>query len=197
VSPASSLAARAAAAAFFPRAPPAGALPAPPPLPPLRAQAAAFALTLLGMGAIAGAHYTPAVARSGLGLAFGSLAATAALVFAAPASPLAQPRNVLGGHAVSAAIGVAARVLIADSRVPGAVPLALAVAVAGAVAAMGALGVQHPAGGGTAYLAVASADAAALGWLFVPSVVLGAAALVAVALLGNLAGRAYPVTRSW
>ncbi len=36
------------------------------------------------------------------------LAASAALVFAAPALPLAQPRSIVGGHLLSAALGLAA-----------------------------------------------------------------------------------------
>ena len=166
---------------------------APPPLPPLKETAAVTLLSLLGVGAIAGLHFSlPALRASGLGLAFGSLAATAALIFAAPAAPLAQPRNVIGGHLVSALIGVAARRVIADTGAPGALPAAVAAAVALSVGAMGALGVQHPAGGGTAFLAVAEGSVAAMGWLFVPSVVLGAGVLVGVCLLGNLVGRPYP-----
>ena len=145
------------------------------------------------MGALAGLHYSvPSLQRAGLGLAYASLAATAALLFAAPASPLAQPRNVIGSHLLCAAIGVGARVLLAGSGLPGALPAAVALAVALSVGAMDALGVQHPAGGGTAFLAVASAEAAALGWLLVPCVALGAGVLVGVALLGNLVGRPYP-----
>jgi CBS-domain-containing membrane protein len=40
------------------------------------------------------------------GLLIGSFGATAVLVYGAIRSPLAQPRNVLGGHIVSAFIGV-------------------------------------------------------------------------------------------
>jgi CBS-domain-containing membrane protein len=163
-----------------------------PPLPPLAESLTAAALTLLGMGALAGLQYSTALPRSGLGLAFASLAASAALLYAAPAAPLAQPRNVLGSHLVCAVIGVGVRELLAGSGLPGALPAAVALAVALSVGAMAALGVQHPAGGGTAFLAVASPEAAALGWLLVPSVVLGAGVLVGVALLGNLVGRPYP-----
>ena len=163
-----------------------------PPLPPCTESLTAGGLALLGMGLLTGLHYSTPLQRSGLGLAFGSLAASAALMYAAPAAPLAQPRNVIGGHVVSAAIGVAMRVLVADSGAPGALPAAAALAVGLAVAAMAACGVQHPAGGGTAFLAVASPDAVAMGWLFLPSIALGAGILVAVALVGNFLGRPYP-----
>ena len=42
----------------------------------------------------------------GQGLLIGSFGATAVLVYGAIRSPLAQPRNVLGGHVISALIGV-------------------------------------------------------------------------------------------
>ena len=168
---------------------PAGA----PPLPSLAEHARTALLASLGMAFISFVHYSPSALASGVGTAFGSLAATAALLYAAPKSPLTQPRNAVGGHFLSAVIGVGARVLIADSGAPGALPGAAVAAVVLSLLAMGACGVQHPAGGGTAFIAVTSAPAAALGWLFVPSVVIGAAMLVAVALLGNLVGRPYPL----
>ena len=98
---------------------------------------------------------------------------------------------MVGGHALSAAIGVGARLLIADSGAPFAVPAAIAVATGLSVAAMGALGCQHPAGGGTAFIAVAGgAEVAALGWRFVPSAALGGAAIVAVAVFASAAAAA-------
>ena len=151
-------------------------------------------LTLLGMGVISGLSFSSsAVASSGLVLSFGSLGATAALVYSAPASPLAQPRNVLGSHLVCSVIGVGVRLAVLGRGLSGDLPAAVALSVALSVAAMALLGVQHPAGGGTAFLAVASADIAQMGWLFVPSIVLGAAILVAVAWLGSAVGRPYPV----
>lgn len=41
-----------------------------------------------------------------LPLLIGSFGALAVLAFGAPQSPLAQPRNLLGGHVVSALVGV-------------------------------------------------------------------------------------------
>ena len=181
------------APALQPPAPPAQR-PRPPPLPPLLESCTAGALTLLGMGILCGLHYSlPELQRAGLGLAFGSLAASAALLYAAPAAPLAQPRNVVLSHLLCATIGVGARLALADSALPGAVPAAAATAVALSVGAMAALGVQHPAGGGTAFLAVTSPEVAALGWLFVPSITLGGAVVVGVALRGNLISRPYPL----
>lgn len=93
---------------------------------------------------------------------------------------------------MSAIIGVAAHKLIVNPGTPGSLPGAIAVAVSLSVGLMGLLGVQHPAGGGTAYLAVASPEVAVLGWLFIPYVVAGATILCCIALLGRLVGRPYP-----
>ena len=54
----------------------------------------------------------------------GSFGATAVLIYGATNSPLAQPRNLVGGHLISAIIGVAIHKLI-----PGEVWLSSALAV--------------------------------------------------------------------
>ncbi len=112
----------------------------------------------------------------------GSFGASAVLVYGAVRSPLAQPRNLVGGHVISAAIGVAAHQLL------GAAPwLAAAAAVATAIAAMHATRTLHPPGGATALIAVIGGDQIhALGYLYVLAPVgLGAALLLLVALLVN------------
>src|SRR5262245_52132446 len=43
--------------------------------------------------------------------------ASCVLVFALPRSPLANPRNVIGGHVISAAIGLAVLTLIGASAI--------------------------------------------------------------------------------
>jgi CBS-domain-containing membrane protein len=48
------------------------------------------------------------VDRLRLGLLIGSFGTTAVLVYGAVRSPLAQPRNVLGGHVLSALVGACA-----------------------------------------------------------------------------------------
>jgi len=163
---------------------------------------ASGALTLLGMGVLAGIQYSAGARTAGLEMLIGSFAATAVLVYAAPASPLAQPRNVIGGHALSAVLGVAARVVIADSARAGAEPAAAALAVALSVYAMAAAGVTHPPGGATALIAILGGDAVRnLGWWYVLDVLLGASILTAIAIAGNCALhfwmplRAYP--KNW
>jgi CBS domain-containing membrane protein len=76
------------------------------------------------------------------------LGASAVLVYAVPASPLAQPWSVIGGNTLSALIGVACASWIADPA------LAASVAVAGAIGTMFAARCLHPPGGAMALLAV-------------------------------------------
>ncbi|RLC01251.1 MAG: HPP family protein [Deltaproteobacteria bacterium] len=83
----------------------------------------------------------------------GSFGASAVLVYGAIRSPLAQPRNLIGGHVISAVIGVAAYKLFS-----GHMALASAIAVATAIAIMHATKTLHPPGGATALIAVIGSD---------------------------------------
>lgn len=122
------------------------------------------------------------VDRLGQGLLIGSFGATAVLVYGAVRSPLAQPRNVLGGHVISAVIGVCAYQVFGD-----AVWLSAAVAVSTAIAAMHVTKTLHPPGGATALIAVIGGDSVhSLGYMYaLLPVGFGAAVLLAVAVLVN------------
>lgn len=76
------------------------------------------------------------------------LGASAVLVFAVPASPLAQPWPVVGGNTVSAIMGLVASLLIPDPA------LAAALAVGSAIAMMFTTRSLHPPGGAMALLVV-------------------------------------------
>lgn len=126
------------------------------------------------------------------GLLLGSFGASAMLVFGAPHAPFAQPRNVIGGHIVSALAGVLVQ------QYAGAEPwLASALAVALAVAAMHVTATLHPPGGATALLAVVgSPELKSFGFEFVLYPVgVSVVALVAVGVFyNNLCGRRrYPL----
>lgn len=117
-----------------------------------------------------------------LALIIGSFGASAVLIYGAIGSPLAQPRNLLGGHFISAIIGVACYKLFPD--LPW---LAAALAVSLAIAAMHATVTLHPPGGATALIAVIGSEKLhALGFLYalVP-VLLGATLMLLVALAVN------------
>ena len=133
-------------------------------------------------------HLLPAlVSRSfldghDLTLMVGSIGASAVLVYGAPRSPLAQPRNLVAGHLLSAIVGVACWKLLHPWPW-----LAASVAVATAIALMHATRTLHPPGGATALIAViGSPDVHALGFLYVlVPCTLAPLGLLAVALVVN------------
>ncbi len=112
----------------------------------------------------------------------GSFGATAVLIYGATNSPLAQPRNLVGGHLISAFIGVAIHKLI-----PGEVWLSSALAVALSIVVMQITKTLHPPGGATALIAnIGSEKIQALGFIYVLSPVLtGVLILLIVALIFN------------
>lgn len=117
------------------------------------------------------------------------MGASAVLLFAVPASPLAQPWSILGGNLVSALIGVlCAHALGHDGLAAGA-------AGALAIAAMFALRCLHPPGGAVALTAVLGGPAISqlgYGYALWP-VAANSALLLALALLfNNLTQRRYP-----
>lgn len=157
-----------------------GAGKAPPP-PGRREIALAFLGSCLALGVIAFMHelFTKSV---GLPLIMAPLGASAVLVFGAFRSPLAQPRNVIGGHVISALIGVTVYQVVGDVHT-----LAIGLAVPAAIAAMHATGTLHPPGGATAFVTAAGGPAVhALGyWYVLAPCAAGSAALVLFGLLFN------------
>jgi len=84
-----------------------------------------------------------------LTLLIGSFGASAVLVYGAVKSPLAQPRNLVGGHVLSGLVGVACYQLFGDT-----IWIAAAMAVSLAIVSMLATKTLHPPGGATALIAV-------------------------------------------
>ena len=114
-----------------------------------------------------------------------SFGASAVLLYAAAHVPMAQPKNVLGGHLVSAMVGVAVY------RWLGLTWWTLALGVTLAILAMMFTDTLHPPGGATAFAAVFTHQ----NYLFIlRPVAIGALILTAVALvLHNTGGqRKYP-----
>ncbi len=147
------------------------------------------------LGAMIGIGITAAISAAfvgsstGLPLLVAPMGASAVLLFAVPASPLAQPWPVIGGNVISALVGLAVVQLVPDWR------LAAAIAVAAAILVMSVLRCLHPPGGAAALLPVLGGAAireAGLGFALAP-VGLNAALLVAVGLLFHrLSGHSYP-----
>ncbi|MTI81855.1 MAG: HPP family protein [Firmicutes bacterium] len=105
-----------------------------------------------------------------------SFGASAVLLYAACQVPMAQPRNVIGGHLVSALMGVIVYQLFGD------VWWAIALGVTLAIMMMALTYTLHPPGGATAFVAVYTAQD--FNFIFSP-VLLGAVCLVIIALLVN------------
>lgn len=116
------------------------------------------------------------------------LAASAALVFAAPALPLAQPRNVVGGQLTSAVVGFVTLAVAGGS--------AWASAVAGglAIGAMALTRTAHSPAAATAVIVVAAEPSAAL---FLPLLLLATLVLVAVGIAAGRAGRTARYPTYW
>lgn len=111
------------------------------------------------------------------------MGASAVLVFAVPASPLAQPWSLFGGNLVSALVGVTCAMLIPD---PAA---AAAFAVALAIGAMFLLRCLHPPGGAVAFTAVLGGPAVTglgYGFAFSPVAVNSLFLVLAALVFNNL-----------
>ncbi len=121
-------------------------------------------------------------AGTDLSLMIGSFGTSAVLVYGAVRSPLAQPRNLMGGHVLSAIVGVACWKLF--QSYPW---FAEAAAVATAIALMHATRTLHPPGGATALIAViGSPEIHKLGfWYVLIPATVGPLILLVVALLVN------------
>ncbi len=129
--------------------------------------------------------------QTDLVMLIGSFGASAVLIYGAVKSPLAQPRNFVGGHVVSALVGVSFYKLIPLTW------LACSLAVATAIAVMHLTKTLHPPGGATALIAVIGSDKIhALGYMYVVApVAVGAIIMLVVSLIVNNIpkDRRYPV----
>lgn len=145
------------------------------------------------VGACLGLLCTAQVSVACLGTAnpwfIAPMGASAVLLFAVPASPLAQPWSILGGNMLSASFGVLCAQLIPN---PG---LAAGVAVALAIAGMFRLRCLHPPSGAVALTAVLGGPAITqLGFRYVlaPVALNSALLLLAALVFNNLVHRRYP-----
>lgn len=119
-----------------------------------------------------------------------SMGASAVLLFAAPHTPFSQPWNVVGGHALSALVGVACWQWIPDYVIAASASVGLAIGV------MYFARCIHPPGGATALAAVIGSEQLhQLGFAYeYEPVLLNVVIILAVAVLFNglFAWRRYP-----
>lgn len=126
----------------------------------------------------------------------GSFGASSVLIYGEIQSPLAQPRNLIGGHVISAFIGVSMFKLL-----PETIWLAASLAVALSIVLMQYTKTMHPPGGATALIAIIGTEKITdLGYLyvFVP-VLTGTLILFIVALVFNniTENRCYPTNKKY
>lgn len=126
----------------------------------------------------------------------GSFGASSVLIYGIVNSPLAQPRNLIGGHVICAIVGVTVHYII-----PNEVWLSSAFAVSLSIVFMQITKTLHPPGGATALIAnIGSEKITSLGYLYVLSPVLsGVLILLLVAVMVNkwAAHRNYPANKNW
>jgi CBS domain-containing membrane protein len=151
-----------------------------------------FIGSFIGIGLIGLLNSKYLVASDNLYL-IGSFGASSVLIYGIINSPLAQPRNLIGGHLISAIIGVTVAKFFS-----GEAWLACALAVSISIVAMQITKTLHPPGGATALIAVIGSEKIkTLGYMYVLSPVLsGIMILFLVALIfNNLRHRRYPTHR--
>lgn len=114
-------------------------------------------------------------------LLIASMGATAVLLFAAPHTPLSQPWNVIGGHIVSALVGITIYQQVANPVFGGSLAVGLA------IIAMYYLRCLHPPGGATSLIPFIGGPAIEkFGYIFALFPVgLGAVAMVLIAIFFN------------
>ena len=125
----------------------------------------------------------------------GSFGASSVLIYGLVNSPLAQPRNLIGGHLISGFVGVSVNLLVKEPWIAASLAVSL-----------GIIGMQitktlHPPGGATALIAVIGSEKIkALGYLYLVTPILtGVCVLLVIALLVNNASthRRYPQNKHW
>jgi CBS-domain-containing membrane protein len=149
-----------------------------------------FLGSFIGIAAVALLHFN-FLSDKALVLVIGSFGASAVLIYGAVESPLAQPRNLIGGHLISAFIGVTCYKLFPESMW-----LASALAVSLSIFFMHFTITLHPPGGATALIAVIGGESIySLGYKYIllPAGTGAMIMLIIALLVNNLSkSRKYP-----
>lgn len=154
-----------------------------------------FLGSFIGIGLIAFAQ-TKFVETNDNYFLIGSFGASSVLIYGAIQSPLAQPRNLIGGHLISAFIGVTVQKILPE-MIWLTAPLAVSLAIVG----MQITKTLHPPGGATALIAIIGSEKIKhLGFMYLVSPVLtGVITLLCVALIFNnlTSNRKYPTDKKF
>lgn len=136
----------------------------------------------------------------------GSFGASSVLLYAAPASPLGQPRCFVGGQTLSAVAGVAMTKLIKlagpfyydmqhTDTSHSLVWVAGSLATGAALIVMTVTGTLHPPGGATAVLCATNMQIERMGWRIIPVVLLSSLLMLVWSLIFmNLGRKRFPET---
>ncbi|KAI8914242.1 HPP family protein [Gorgonomyces haynaldii] len=168
-------------------------------IPPWRVIVWTFVASFAGMASVAAIQYNASLfvdSNGSLNSLIGSFGATAVLLYCAIDSPLAQPRNVVLGHVISALIGVVCQKGLTAFRDPEPYRwLAASLSVSLSITAMQVTKTVHPPGGATALIATTGGPTIyALGFTYVlMPVMFGVILMLAVALVINNIERHYPM----
>jgi CBS domain-containing membrane protein len=150
----------------------------------------AFLGSFIGIGLMAYMQ-SKTLLHSDVVFLIGSFGASSVLVYGAIQSPLSQPRNLVGGHLVSAIVGVTVA-----KFAPDILWISAPLAVSFSIVLMQATKTLHPPGGATALIAIiGSPKITSLGyWYVLYPVLSGVLILLVVALIFNnmTANRSYP-----
>lgn len=150
----------------------------------------AFVGSFIGIGIIAFIQSNAFTISDNLFL-IGSFGASSVLVYGVIQSPLAQPRNLIGGHLISATVGVLVAYILPDI-----LWIAAPLAVSQSIVLMQITKTLHPPGGATALIAVAGSEKIkSLGfWYILSPVLTGCLILLITALIFNniTSKRQYP-----
>ncbi|KAI4760219.1 hypothetical protein E4T52_12590 [Aureobasidium sp. EXF-3400] len=154
-----------------------------------------FLGSLLGLLIIGALYkYAPGIRKWHPPIMIASLGASAILDYNSIRTPLAQPRNAILGQTFSALTGVIIHKLFhlnSDWEDIQWVAGAVACAVSSAIMAM--TNTVHPPGGATAVLATTNAEIIAMGWIYIPFVIMSSVIMLTLACIINNIQRAYPV----
>jgi len=149
-----------------------------------------FVGSFFGIGLIALIQSTYLLKTENIFL-IGSFGASSVLIYGIIQSPLAQPRNLIGGHLISALVGVTVFKLLPDI-----IWITAPLAVSLSIIAMQFTKTLHPPGGATALIAITGSEKIkSMGYLYVFSPVLsGVIILLLIALIFNnmTSHRKYP-----
>jgi CBS domain-containing membrane protein len=146
-----------------------------------------------GAGALLGVGFCGLAARlvmegrlSTTPLLVAPIGASAVLAFAVPASPLAQPRAIIGGNMLAAAVGISCALLIPQTAIAAALAVGLAILL------MALLGCLHPPGGAIALGAALAGHELGFTYVIAPVGLCSLLLVIAAALYARSTGHSYP-----